>query len=141
MKQLQNTALILGTISVLVNMYALYYAFLGLEPNLPKLLWGLHIGVFICFGPIIIIRTKRINKLNNGQESNSKEARKAIWEGINQWPFRMLWIYGILVFFFQLRFQSSNETEPWLFFSIGWMAFYYISWSMIRNERTYQVAA
>lgn len=128
-----------GCISVMVNIYALFSLILGFIQELPKILWSLHIGVFICFGPAILARTNRLKRLKVESSLSEQDSIKAMWEGIPMLPFRILSIYLFIAIIHQGIVQSNKETEPWLLFSVGWMAFYYISWSMLRNERSYKV--
>lgn len=142
MKYLQSIALLLALLSALVNVYALFCLLKGIFPELPSFLWVLHVGVFVCFGPAVFIRRKRLNN-NSKAHSLGMETPfdgEAMWEGISKLPFILLWVYGISSFFLQTQFENSTEDEPWLFFSIGWMAFYYISWAMLRNERAHQAS-
>ncbi|MBO6535731.1 MAG: hypothetical protein JJ966_05870 [Balneolaceae bacterium] len=143
MKKIQSLALILGSISFLINIYALFSLILGFTPELPKIFWSLHIGVFICFAPAISVRTNRLKREKGGNDLGSQDSIKAMWEGIPMIPFRILTIYAFLAIIYQgvILDNQTVQAQPWLPFSVGWMAFYYISWAMLRNEQSYKVAA
>ena len=141
MKQLQSLALILGIISALVHIYVLTSLLLDFRAELPKILWSLHIGVFICCIPAAITRIKRINILKDNNSTSLQDSNKAIWEGIPMFPFRMFWYYLLLIILYQAFIQSNDGTGLWLVLSGGWMMFYYLGWAMLRDEQTHKIAA
>ncbi len=143
MKKLQLLSLILGTVSALVNIYALISIVLGFTPDLPIIFHVLHIGIFICFAPAISSRTNRLKREKAENGLSSQDSIKAMWDGIPMIPFRILTIYTFVAIIYQGIILENQEAQaqPWLLFSVFWMAFYYISWAMLRNEQSYKVVA
>jgi len=82
----------LGVTSAAVNAYAAVSRLMDVPAELPSATWGLHIGVFICFGPAVYWLTRRIkSELGSGSL-----VVRAIKGGVLFWKEIPIWLFVLL---------------------------------------------
>jgi hypothetical protein len=118
----------LSVIGLLLSILIHLSALLGAPNPLGKLVWGLHIGIFMVFVPAVVAA----QRMSRGVEQS--EAWKVILRGCPTWMKVMMWGffgYTFVNFLFVFVIQSGGEGSSLRAFSGHWMLFYFAAFAML----------
>jgi len=124
----------LALIGLLLSIWVHIDALFGREPS--SGFWGLHVGLFIVFGPAVFVAQRRLGT------TQSKDFWKAVTKGSPDGVRYMLYVFlGYAFITGTFTFvqsppgvvPSGSSASYWRSFSTIWMVFYYSSFAILSS--------
>jgi uncharacterized protein DUF3592 len=122
----------LSLLGLVLSLYVHINALMGKQ--MPSIFWGLHVGIFVVWGPAVFAAQKRVGS------TARKDFWKAVLKGAPAWM--RYATYGFLSYAFfgslllmaiapEKGVRASAPASEWRGFSAGWMAFYFAAFAIL----------
>jgi hypothetical protein len=137
LKPLLWPVIVLSFIGFVVSLWVHLNGLAGREVVPEQYFFVLHVGAIVLWFPAVFVANRRVKGVAN------KDLWKAVLNGSSAWMRYVLYalsaygaILGISYFGKELTDSPYSSKMPWLWFSVGWMVFYFgsfaITYSSIR---------
>jgi Protein of unknown function (DUF3592) len=121
----------LSLLGLVLSLYVHINALMGKQ--MPSIFWGLHVGIFVVWGPAVFVAQKRVGS------TARKDFWKAVLKGAPVWmryvsyAFSFYAAFGSLLFIAIAQNKGAGARPPaneWRGFSAVWMGFYFTAFAI-----------
>ena len=139
MKQLQDIALGFLAASVIVHVFVVVDLFLVPLADWPRFLWILYAGIPICFFPALYHMSNRLSaeRQERGGNVGLSDYRSFRYPVPDQRQAFVFFAYAFVLYYVDILNDPTGDVDMWLFHSTGWVGIYYLTWYLIRRERSF----